>query len=226
MIKILLVAIAVLLCCQPCIGDNEPIESLEEDSLPILNEELRSLTIENQIKDRGELDAVSRKVTNVATCTAGTDAVNKTYADTADATKAAKGANSDITSLTGLTTPLSEAQGGTGSTTLSGAYIAKIVQLSYTGNGNDDRNLTGAGFNPNYAIVVKTDGNASNPSIKSFSMDGVDRVVDTGTGAATANRIQDFITDGVQLGSDNGANQDTHTYDILLILTATGAASG
>ena len=35
--------------------------------------------------------------------------------------KAAKGANSDITSLSGLTTALSVAQGGTGSTTASGA---------------------------------------------------------------------------------------------------------
>jgi hypothetical protein len=35
--------------------------------------------------------------------------------------KAAKGANSDITSLSGLTTALSVAQGGTGSTTSAGA---------------------------------------------------------------------------------------------------------
>lgn len=37
---------------------------------------------------------------------------------------AASGANSDITSLSGLTTPLSIGQGGTGATTLAGANIA------------------------------------------------------------------------------------------------------
>lgn len=39
------------------------------------------------------------------------------------ADKASKGANSDITSIAGLTTPLSVAQGGTGSTTAAGARL-------------------------------------------------------------------------------------------------------
>lgn len=42
------------------------------------------------------------------------------------ATKAAKGANSDITSLSGLTTPLSKAQGGTGNTTGAADSAAKL----------------------------------------------------------------------------------------------------
>lgn len=41
-------------------------------------------------------------------------------------TKAAKGANSDITSLSGLTTPLSRAQGGTGNTTGTADSAAKL----------------------------------------------------------------------------------------------------
>lgn len=40
--------------------------------------------------------------------------------------KAAKGANSDITSLSGLTTPLSKAQGGTGNTTGAADSAAKL----------------------------------------------------------------------------------------------------
>src|SRR6266550_3748218 len=43
-----------------------------------------------------------------------TDGTLKASAVPGLANKAAKGANSDITSLTGLTTPLSTAQGGTG----------------------------------------------------------------------------------------------------------------
>lgn len=41
-------------------------------------------------------------------------------------TKAAKGANSDITSLSGLTTPLSKAQGGTGNTSGAADSAAKL----------------------------------------------------------------------------------------------------
>nr|DAW27046.1 MAG TPA: tail fiber protein [Caudoviricetes sp.] len=42
-------------------------------------------------------------------------------------TKAAKGANSDITSLSGLTTPLSKAQGGTGNTSGAADSAAKLA---------------------------------------------------------------------------------------------------
>lgn len=42
-------------------------------------------------------------------------------------TKAAKGANSDITSLSGLTTPLSKTQGGTGNTTGAADSAAKLA---------------------------------------------------------------------------------------------------
>ena len=48
--------------------------------------------------------------------------------------KAAKGANSDITSLSGLTTALSVAQGGTGSTTASGARTKLELGSSATKN--------------------------------------------------------------------------------------------
>lgn len=43
------------------------------------------------------------------------------------ATRAAKGANSDITSLSGLTTPLSKAQGGTGNTTGAADSAVKLA---------------------------------------------------------------------------------------------------
>ena len=52
-----------------------------------------------------------------------TQKATKTYADG----KAAKGANSDITSLAGLTTPLSAAQGGTGATANANAASGVVV---------------------------------------------------------------------------------------------------
>lgn len=48
----------------------------------------------------------------------------KTYVDTVAGTKATKGSNSDITSLSGLTTPLSISQGGTGQDTAQEAIDA------------------------------------------------------------------------------------------------------
>lgn len=48
-----------------------------------------------------------------------TQKATKTYVDT----KASKGANTDITSLAGLTTPLSEAQGGTGATSIPANFV-------------------------------------------------------------------------------------------------------
>ena len=60
-------------------------------------------------------------------------------------TRAASGANSDITSLTGLTTALSVAQGGTGATTLAGVVI---------GNGTSAFTVK---TNPTGAFVGTTD---------------------------------------------------------------------
>ncbi len=57
---------------------------------------------------------------NAASITGSIDQSQVTNLATDLANKAAKGANSDITSLSGLTTPLSISQGGTGATTAAG----------------------------------------------------------------------------------------------------------
>jgi len=67
--------------------------------------------------------------------------------------KAAKGANSDITSLAGLTTALSIAQGGTGAKTASAALSALGAFSAAGGTISGDVTLTGSlvsqGFSPN-----------------------------------------------------------------------------
>ena len=62
---------------------------------------------------------------------------------------AASGANSDITSLSGLTTPLSLLQGGTGASTQSGA--ANAILPSQTSNSG--KYLTTDGSNVSWASV-------------------------------------------------------------------------
>jgi hypothetical protein len=69
----------------------------------------------------------------VPVASGGTNSTNATDARTA--LSAAKlGANSDITSLTGLTTPLSAAQGGTGLTTFTAGttYVAPATATTFT----------------------------------------------------------------------------------------------
>jgi hypothetical protein len=61
--------------------------------------------------------------------------------------KAAKGANSDITSLSGLTTAVSIAQGGTGATTLAAAQAALGINSAINlPTGTDLNNIQATGF--------------------------------------------------------------------------------
>jgi hypothetical protein len=81
--------------------------------------------------------------------------------------KAAKGANSDITSLSGLTTPLSPAQGGTGVGTLAALKTALSLDTAVLGStgATDNRLLrsdgTGGATLQNSAITVDDSGNIS-----------------------------------------------------------------
>lgn len=56
-----------------------------------------------------------------------TQKATKTYVDTGLATKVSAGANSSITSLTGLSTPLSTSQGGTGATASANAANGVVI---------------------------------------------------------------------------------------------------
>ena len=122
-----------------------------------------SLAADGQTTATGNLKMGSNRVTGLADGIAATDAatVNQipsgalfllkasNLSDVADATTsrgnlvaAKSGANSDITSLTGLTTPLTVAQGGTGAATLTannvllgnGTSALQVVAPSTSGN--------------------------------------------------------------------------------------------
>lgn len=127
---------------------------------------------------------------------------------TAIATKADDGANSNITSLSGLTTPLSVAQGGTGSTTASGARtnlglgtIATQASsaVSITGgsvSGITDLAVADGGTGASTAADARTNlglgtiatQSASSVALTGGSITGITdlAIADGGTGASTA----------------------------------------
>ncbi len=112
----------------------------------------------------GTVDVNSKRVTGVATPSANNDAANKSYVDSSvggvtrvSIGAAAAGANSDITSLGGLTTPLSIAQGGTGAASAAGARTGLGAAVS--GANGDITSLTG--LNTQAAIAVNPYGLAA-----------------------------------------------------------------
>jgi hypothetical protein len=91
--------------------------------------------------------------------------------------QASSGANSDITSLSGLTTALSVLQGGTGSTTLAGASIA-----TYTGTETlSNKTLT----NPTVTNYVETPFTANSSTAITIALTNGTVQIITLTGSAT-----------------------------------------
>jgi len=111
--------------------------SFTDDALPVLNDELRDKV--NASKDQtinGEKTFGEIPLLPASNPSSDNQAARKAYVDT----KAASGANSDITSLSGLTTPLSIAQGGTGLTTGdSGLKLGSMTFESSGSVGESDR---------------------------------------------------------------------------------------
>lgn len=106
-----------------------------------------------------------------------------------DAVWASQGANSDITSLSGLTTPLSVAQGGTGRATLTSATIL-------AGNGTSAVSLyttTGSGT----VVALATSPNLTTPVLGAATATSINGLtITTTTGTLTLANSSSLITSG------------------------------
>ncbi len=136
----------------------------------------------------------------------GTGAATAALARTA-LSAAGTGANTDITSLTGLTTDLSVAQGGTGASTLTG-YV----------KGSGTSALTASATIPAADISGNITGSAANVT-------GTVAVANGGTGAATAALARTALS-----AAASGANSDLTslsglTTDITVAQGGTGAST-
>ncbi len=93
---------------------------------------------------------------------------------------------------------------------------------NYTGNGIDDRSITGAGFQPELSWVCDRLGNEPGWRQKDLSAGISGRWRDT---AGVSNHIQDLEADGIQVGTDPEANGDTRVYDWLCWKAYVGAGA-
>jgi hypothetical protein len=196
-----------------------------------------SLAADGQTTATGALKMGANRITGLADGLAATDAatVNQipsgatfllkasNLSDVANATTARgnltaakSGANSDITSLTGLTTPLTVAQGGTGAATLTannvllgnGTSAPQFVAPSTSGNvlTSDGTTWTSASAPTNY-VKVWVNFNGSTAAIRaSYNVSSITR---NSTGDYTVN-FTNALTDANYAVTASSSNDGTN----------------
>jgi len=87
----------------------------------------------------------------------------------------------------------------------------RVASGSYTGTGNDNRAITGVGFQPD-VVIVKSDDNSGVAEIRTSTMSGDATKPMTGNTALTADLIQSLDADGFTLGTNNAVNRNNRAY--------------
>jgi hypothetical protein len=100
---------------------------------------------------------------------------------------------------------------GNSFTTASSFPGIRVTSGAYTGNGIDNRAITGVGFQPD-VVMVKSDDNSGVAEIRTSTMTGDNTKPMTGNTALTANLIQSLDSNGFTLGNDNGVNRNNRAY--------------
>ena len=89
-----------------------------------------------------------------------------------------------------------------------------VNSLTYTGNGSDNRNITGAGFEPK-AVFIKGTGTSAAVFRTGEPGDLTSNV--QATAAPEANLIQSLSSDGFQVGTDAKVNGNGVTYRAIVL---------
>ena len=204
--KLFLITIFILISSSLIFAQEVLVGDDYKQDATIITEELRKLDIDEQIKSDDKLDLHDRKIENLATPTATTDAATKAYTDT----KAAKGANSDITSLSGLTTPLSTPQGG------SGVAGKTYATGTYTGTTADQNIAHGLGGTPTYIVITCFD----DLNVPVFWMNGMETTMVDFSGGRRTNQFT-AVPDGTNIklkGAATYVNRNGITYYYVAIV--------
>ncbi len=109
----------------------------------------------------------------------------------------------------------------TATPTASGLWFATG---SYTGNGADNRNISGVGFQPDI-VIIRYDNNTA-AVIRTSSMPADASKLITGNAALAANYIQSFAADGFQIGSNNNVNQNARLFHWVAMKTGANVNIG
>ena len=90
-----------------------------------------------------------------------------------------------------------------------GAALGQMATGYYVGDGVDNRNITGVGFQPD-VVIVKADF-VRVAVLRVSSMSGDLSKDMSGAVAPFSNRIQGFLADGFTIGNNNDVNQNGRT---------------
>lgn len=90
------------------------------------------------------------------------------------------------------------------------ALAGVIAYGSYVGDGVDNRNITGLGFQPDFVLIKQ--GDAANQCRMRTSSQTGDDTLRLGTAASGANEIQQLSSDGFQLGTSASVNNVASTH--------------
>jgi hypothetical protein len=86
----------------------------------------------------------------------------------------------------------------------------RLATGTYTGNGADNRSITGTGFQPDVVIIKCDCGQAT--ILRTSVMSGDAAKILTNASALTPNLIQSLNTNGFTIGNDNRVNRNGNTY--------------
>ncbi len=96
----------------------------------------------------------------------------------------------------------------------------QIAHGSYAGDGTDNRDIVGLGFDPDYVWVAPRDAQSTHHRFRSEAPNESQFFSAT---SARANRIQDFVVDGFQIGSHPSVNKTAVNYDWVAWTSASAA---
>ncbi len=90
-------------------------------------------------------------------------------------------------------------------------HSAYFNQASYTGDGVDNRNITGVGFESEL-LLVRQLGGSNTPMLKTGSTGAADVGLRANGSGSQSNTLQNIGADGFQLGNDSKVNGSGQTY--------------
>jgi hypothetical protein len=90
---------------------------------------------------------------------------------------------------------------------------AAVYNTSYTGNGTDNRSISGFGFSPRFVLVKSV--SVDQAVVKSESLSGDNSGGTRNNVGVLANLIQSLDSDGITIGTGSGVNTTSMTYHLI-----------